>query len=336
MTCRERVRSAIRFKNPRPVPYAVDFTEQMLQKMIAYTGNERFAESLNNAIAARFLIKPEEEIRPAFFRDEFGVVWNKSGADKDIGVVDAYCIEDAAQLDAYAFPPVDEPYIRERMEDLMRTKGDRFAVAAIGFSLFERAWTLHGMENLLCDMLADPEFVHALMERIVERNLRIIDIALDYDIDCFHFGDDWGQQKGLIMGPTHWRAFIKPYLARMYDRVHQAGKYVSQHSCGDIRPVMEDLFEIGLNMYQTFQPEIYGLDYARTLEGKLTVWGGISTQQALPVKTPAEIEQITVELLRAFPSGGLVAAPTHSVPGDVPPENILAMLRVLDRQEAFW
>ncbi|HML49399.1 MAG TPA: uroporphyrinogen decarboxylase family protein, partial [Clostridia bacterium] len=335
MTRRERVRSAILFENPRPVPYAVDFTEQMLQKMIAHTGNACFLDTLDNAIASAYLIKPEEEVRPEFFRDEFGVVWNKSGVDKDIGVVDAYCIEDPAQLDAYAFPPVDEAYIRGRMENLMRKKGDRFAIAAIGFSLFERAWTLHGMENLLCNMVADPEFVHALMGRIAERNLRILDIALEYDIDCFHFGDDWGQQKGLIMGPTHWREFIKPYLARMYGRVRQAGKFVSQHSCGDIRPVMEDLFEIGLNMYQTYQPEIYGLDYARKLEGKVTVWGGISTQRALPVKTPAEIEQITVELLRAFPSGGLVAAPTHAVPGDVPPENILAMLRVLDHQDAF-
>ena len=332
MDHRARVLAALRFERPRPVPYSVDFTAQMLEKMVDYTGNPRFLETVGNAIASSYLIKPEEEIAPEFFQDEFGVVWNKSGADKDIGVVDEYRIKSPDALDAYAFPPVDEAYIRGRMDALMRARGDRFTVAAIGFSLFERAWTLYGMENLLCEMVAEPEFVHELMERITRRNLRVLDIALEYDIDCFHFGDDWGQQKGLIMGPTHWRTFIKPYLARLYARVHAAGKFVSQHSCCDIRSVMDDLHEIGLNMYQTFQPEIYGLDFARKLENKITVWGGISTQQALPVKTPQEIRHITKDLLAAFPNGGLVAAPTHAVPGDVPPENILAMLDVLDHQ----
>ena len=332
MDHRARVLAALRFERPRPVPYSVDFTAQMLEKMVDYTGNPRFLETVGNAIASSYLIKPEEEIAPEFFQDEVGVVWNKSGADKDIGVVDEYRIKSPDALDAYAFPPVDEAYIRGRMDALMRARGDRFTVAAIGFSLFERAWTLYGMENLLCEMVAEPEFVHELMERITRRNLRVLDIALEYDIDCFHFGDDWGQQKGLIMGPTHWRTFIKPYLARLYARVHAAGKFVSQHSCGDIRSVMDDLHEIGLNMYQTFQPEIYGLDFARKLENKITVWGGISTQQALPVKTPQEIRHITKDLLAAFPNGGLVAAPTHAVPGDVPPENILAMLDVLDHQ----
>lgn len=333
MRQRDLVLAAVRFENPFPVPYNINFTAQMLDKMIAHTGNARFPDTLNNAVTASFLIKPEVEIRPDFFRDEFGVVWNKSGADKDIGVVDAYLLEDADDPDAYAFPPVDEAYIHARMQALLAGRGDRFTVAAIGFSMFERAWTLRGMENLLCDMVAEPDFVHALMERITRRNLQILDIALTYDIDCFHFGDDWGQQNGLIMGPTFWRTFIKPYVARMYARVRAAGKLVSQHSCGDVRLIMDDLHDIGLNIYQTFQPEIYGLDYARTLENRITIWGGISTQQALPTKTPAEIEAITQALLDAFPRGGLIAAPTHDVPGDVPPENILAMLRVLDNQQ---
>ncbi len=332
VTNRERVRAAISFQKPDRVPYHVEFTGQMLDKMIRHTGNAQFLDGLDNAIADAYLIKPEVMIRRDYDRDEFGVVWNKSGADKDIGVIDSILIDDPDVLDRYAFPPVDEAYIRSRMRKLMETRGERFAVAAIGFSLFERAWTLRGMENLLCDMLTEPDFVHALLSKITRRNLEIIDIVLEYDIDCFHFGDDWGQQRGLIMGPVCWRQFIKPYLAQMYGRVRAAGKAVSQHSCGDIRLVMDDLAALGLNIYQTFQPEIYGLGYAEKLRGKIAIWGGISTQTELPVRSPAEIEAITRRLLASFPQGGLIAAPTHAVPGDVPPENVLAMLRVFDNQ----
>lgn len=48
--------------------------------------------------------------------------------------------------------------------------------------------------------------------------------------------------------------------------------------------------------------------------------------------TPDEINFVTKQLLKAFPNGGLIAAPTYSVPGDVPPENILAMISVFDQQ----
>ena len=85
-------------------------------------------------------------------------------------------------------------------------------------------------------------------------------------------------------------------------------------------------------MYNTFQPEIYGYDYAKKIDGRITIWGGISTQRDLPVKTPDEIRAVTRELLAAFPHGGLVAAPTHDIPGDARPENIEAMLDVLEHQ----
>lgn len=329
MTNRERVTHALRFEPVDRVPYQIDFTQNMRAAMQAYTGQADFDRDIDQAIASEYLIKPEVEVGPELFRDEFGVIWNKSGVDKDIGVIDNILLPDPDALDSFELPPVDEPYIRGRMEALMARRGDRFTIAAIGFSLFERAWTLCGMENLLCDMALEPDFVHALMERIVERNLRIIDIALEYDIDCFHFGDDWGQQKGLIMGPTHWREFIKPYLKRMYDRVHAHGKFVSQHSCGDIRPVMDDLDELGLDMYQTFQPEIYGLDYAKVLRGRIAIWGGISTQTQLPFLTPEGVGDAVRALIDAFEGTGLVAAPTHAVPGDVPPRNILALIDAL-------
>ena len=332
MTHRERVIAAIQYQKPDKIPYYAEFTSRMREKMVEYTGNPEFVGSIGNHIVSVGLGKPEQEIRPGFFLDEFGVIWNRTGVDKDIGVIDSIILEEPEDLQRYEFPPVDEAYLRGRMEELMAQSKDEFRMASWGFSLFERAWTLRGMENLLCDMVLEPEFVEELLDRITDHIMKILDIVLEYDFDGFYFGDDWGQQKGLIMGPGNWRKYLKPRLAKLYARIHAAGKFVAQHSCGDIREVMDDLSEIGLNMYQTFQPEIYGYEYAKKIYGKITIWGGVSTQRDLPKKSPEEIIAVTKELMVAFPDGGLVAAPTHAVPGDVPPENILAMLSVFQNQ----
>ena len=64
------------------------------------------------------------------------------------------------------------------------------------------------------DFIINPEFVHQLLDAICDYNLAQVDKALEYDIDAVYFGDDWGQQKGLIMGYDIWKEFIYPRLKR--------------------------------------------------------------------------------------------------------------------------
>jgi uroporphyrinogen decarboxylase len=165
-----------------------------------------------------------------------------------------------------------------------------------------------------------------------------VDIALEYDVDGIYFGDDWGQQKGLIMGPERWRRFIKPRMARLYERVKAKGKYVIQHSCGDCSEILSELIEMWLDCYQTFQPEIYDIAAVKRLYGdRLAFWGGVSTQQILSRCPPREVRKEIVRVVNILrPGGGLIIAPTHALPFDVPPENVLAMMEVFQNQERFF
>lgn len=333
MNRRERVTAALRHSEVRPVPFSVGFTQQEHDKVAAYLGDASFTERINNHISSTYYDGHLREIRPGYWQDDFGVLWNRTGADKDIGVIEGIVIPEP-DMSGYVFPEIDREQIHREYQALIARPDDTFKFGSIGFSLFERAWTLRGMENLLTDMVLEPDFVDSLLQAILAYNLQIIDIALQYDIDGFHFGDDWGQQKGLIMGPQYWRRFIRPVLAEMYGRVRSTGKFVSQHSCGDIHEIMPDLIDIGLNVYQTVQPEIYDLPALKRDYGRdLTFWGCISTQRLLPFATPDEVRRVTRETLRLMGSGGgYIAAPTHSIPGDVPPENVMAMLEVLHDQ----
>jgi len=190
------------------------------------------------------------------------------------------------------------------------------------------------MENLLMYMLTAPDFVAGLFNKITEFNLKIVDIFLEYDFDCIYFGDDWGQQYGLIMGPELWRKFIKPCLAQMYGAVKATGRFVAQHSCGDIHEIFPDLVDIGLDVYQTFQPEVYDIQAIKDqYSGRLAFWGGISTQKLLPFESPEVVTSKSIEIMKILgKGGGYIAGPTHAIPGDVPAENIDALIRLLQNQ----
>lgn len=334
MTLRERVIAAIRHEQPDNTPYCIGFTQRAHAKMVDYYGDPNFADTLGNSMASYSALAglSWREVRTDVWEDPFGVQWDRS-ADKDIGVVSNCCITPET-LDEYVFPDLGLLEDRAMQEEFMRNHRDQFLIADLGFSLFERAWTLAGMENVLMAMVAEPEFAHALLDRILEFNLRVIDRACTFDVDAVYFGDDWGMQTGLLMGEERWREFIKPRIRQMYGAVKASGKYVVIHSCGKVDSVFPDLIECGLDVFNPFQPEVIDVFAAKQEYGNdLTFFGGISTQRTLPFGTPAQVREEVQRLLEVVGKhGGYIAAPAHSIPADAKPENIAAMIDVLQNQ----
>jgi len=335
MNKRQVVKLAIESHKVPYVPWHCGFTVEAADKLRKHFGREDLDLVLDN-----HFVKLGSDI--GFFtdlgrdrlRDAFGVVWDRS-VDKDIGIVEG-CILPEPTLQRYEFPdPLDQRFFQDIPEKISRY-GDCFRVFKIGFSLYERAWTLRGMENLMMDFLKAPDFVRELLRTIADYNIAQVTEALKYDIDAVYFGDDWGQQTGLQMGPRLWREFIKPELKRMYSVVRQAGKYVMIHSCGKVDELFDDLIEIGLHCFNPFQPEVmdvFGL--MKRYKGRLTFHGGLSTQQTLPYGSVEDVKRETAELLEAGKSGGYIFAPAHAVEGDVPPENMLAFIEVLHTQSGY-
>jgi uroporphyrinogen decarboxylase len=147
--------------------------------------------------------------------------------------------------------------------------GDHFVVVGFGFGLFERTWTLRGFTNLFLDFYDHPAFVHELLGAIADWNIAQLRHALDFDIDAVLFGDDWGMQRGVIMGPGRWREFIKPRVRQMYGLVRSKGRKVFIHSCGKVDELFPDLIECGVDVFNPFQPEV--MDTAALLR-KNSVW----------------------------------------------------------------
>jgi uroporphyrinogen decarboxylase len=319
-------------KRPPYVPWTFGFTQEARAKLERHFGSTELEAVLDSHyLALGAPIGFFEDIGGDCVRDAFGVVWDRS-VDKDIGMVKG-CLLAEPTLEGYTFPNPSDPRFFADIPNKLEQYGDRFRVFYVGFSLYERAWTLRGLENLLLDFRAQPEFVHDLLNAIVEYNIAHVREALRYDIDAVEFGDDWGRQWGLQMGPDLWREFLKPALARMFEVVGSAGKYVLVHSCGDVDELFDDLVEIGLNSFNPFQPEVMDVfALMKHYRGRFTFCGGLSTQKTLPYGTPEDVRSESRRLIESGHDGGYIFAPAHDVEGDVPVENILAMIDVVHEQ----
>ena len=335
MNRKDRVKAAIQHCQPDITPYNIELTGEELVKVADFLGieNPKFDDFAGNHIEKTSYNIGGGFIKEGFYEDEFGVVWNRTGVDKDIGVIEDYLLKEPT-LDDFELPEPDLEQVQIQTEKIVANGKDTFKFGKIGMTYFERAWSFRGIENFLMDMHLYPEFTAKLFDMILQYNMKIIDTALKYDIDGFYFGDDYGQQNGLIMSPETWRTFIKPGLRQMFARVKDAGKVTALHSCGNISEILADLSEIGLDIYQTVQPEIYDLAQLKADHGSdLTFWGAISTQKTLPFVKPDELKEIVRQTVDTLGSnGGYIAAPTHKVPQDVPPENIAALIEILKQQ----
>lgn len=330
---RQRIIDAINHKSTDLTPWHIDLTSAFIEKLKkekACEDAEAFLE--NHLMRAKY--KRNIKLNDEMEMNLFGVKWIKSTDGGDVGnIVDSPLKDD--NFEGYKFPNIEKEFAIELCKTLENEKRNAFRMFSITMGYFERAWSLRGMENILMDMLLNEAFTQELFENILNHHLQLLDVVLDYNFEGVYIGDDWGQQQGLIMGPNMWRKYIKSGISKIFEKIKSKGKYIILHSCGDLREILPDLIEMGLDVYNTIQPEIYDLNKLKAEYGKhLTFYGAISTQQFLPFASPQEVRKKTEDVLRLMgKDGGYILSPTHAVTPDIPVENILTMIEVAKKMK---
>ncbi|MCX6089472.1 MAG: hypothetical protein NTX88_03660 [Candidatus Atribacteria bacterium] len=333
MLPRERVLRAIEFQTMDGVPYQVEFTTPAREKMADYLKDPDFEKKIGNHLCS---IKPVpasmyREVSPGFFEDDWKVVWNRT-LDPDIG--NPIPIMNEPHIQSLKVPDPVDPRRFLGMREFLSRNRETFNLLRMSRTLFERAWSLRGMENILSDMVVNPGFVDDLLDLITDFSRQLMEKGLEMDFDGVLFGDDYGWQQGVLMGPKLWRKFIKPRMAQLFSFVKSRNKKNFLHCCGKIQEILPDLVEIGLDGFNPFQPEVMDIfQIKRQYQGKLSFWGGISIQRLLPFGTPQEVRKGVKRILQEIGrNGGYIASPSHALPKDIPVENILALIETLQQQ----
>jgi uroporphyrinogen decarboxylase len=336
MTPKERVARAVAHQETDICPYSLGFDSELRRRLVEFTGDEQFGHQLEGHLVGVGPAYPEtnERVDGSHYTDAYGVIWEESFPG-EIGMARDPILKQPS-LAGYEFPPTDVPGLFDGMAEQIAQHRDVYVAWGIGFSLYERAWSLRGIEGSLTDMIEHPQFADELLDRICEVNLDLIEQACQFAIDCVRFGDDWGAQRGLIMGPGLWRRFLRPRFARMIEKAKSHGKTTFLHSDGDIQEIIPDLIEVGLDILNPVQPDVMDIYALKREYGRdITFHGGVSVQHVLPDSTPEELRAEIRRLIREVGAGGgFIIGPTHSLGRDIPLENLVVLTEEIAQRGA--
>jgi uroporphyrinogen decarboxylase len=248
-----------------------------------------------------------------------------------------------AEIEAYPWPDMTDPTRFEgvRAEAQRWRDENRYATMGTPWLAFplERAFAMQGTDNFLANLAGEPEFAEALLWRTQSLCKTLMDGFLRECgdiIDMVKIGDDLGSQVGLLMSPAMYRRMLKPIHADLIAFIKERTKAaVVFHTDGDVYDLLGDFIEIGVDVLNPVQASAGGMsdfaDLKRRFGDNLVFCGGIDTHHVLPNGTPDEVRAEVKRVIGTLGvGGGYMLGAVHTIMGDVPPENVLAMVDAVE------
>ena len=348
MTHRENILRAIRFEGPEYIP--------MNFSINAACWHHYDQEALQDLMEAHPFLFPhfqrQEKITPHYnprqrrdepYTDGWGCVWETA----DDGIVGTVVEHPLASWDAFAdyippdpaksdgMGPLDWESIRASVVRRKEQGGLIHGGLPHGHT-FLRLLYLRGYENLLFDMADAEPRLDALIEMVETFNARLVANWLDLEPDIMAYPEDLGMQVGPMLSPDNFRKYIKPVYRRLMRPARDKGCIVHMHSDGDIRLLVDDLLEDGVEVIN-LQDLVHGIDWiAEKFSGRICVDLDIDRQEITVRGTPAQVDALIREEVEKLGSreGGLMMV--YGLYPGVPIENVRALMNAMEKYATYF
>jgi uroporphyrinogen decarboxylase len=192
---------------------------------------------------------------------------------------------------------------------------------------------MRGLENALMDVVAEPDFMAAALDRIEAIQTAMLErmlTTLGDSLDLVFVSDDMGTQESLLISLPAWDRHFRERLRRWCDLIHRHGKKVFFHTDGAASLLVPRLIECGIDVFNPIQHVCPGMDRAalkRDFGERVIFHGGVDNQRVLPFGSPADVARETRECLDTLgPGGGYICCSCHNAQAGTPVANILAMI----------
>ena len=351
MKPRERVEIALRHEEPDRCPMQVSFTPEFAARLRQdmelrgrtvhnpHGGGNTY--ELERALGEDMLLTSVGWANSYYmddepYTDEWGVGWTVHPYQTPFGTghyteIASHPLADDQAIGRYRPPDPSRPELYADAEQAIRAFKDEYWIVGVTVTtVFETAWALRGLEQMLIDMVADSDLANQVLNWPYQYHLTAAKRLVEMGVDMIWLGDDVGSQHEMLISPRMWRKYFKWRMAEMIGELKSINPElkVAYHSDGDIRRIIPELIEIGLDVLNPIQPASMDPAEIKAQYGdKLCFWGTIDEQQTLPFGSPEEVRAEVLERLRTIgQGGGLILAPTHHVQLDTPLENFRAMV----------
>ena len=198
---------------------------------------------------------------------------------------------------------------------------EKLLAGFMGTGIFEQCHFLMGFEDTLTNLYEHPQEMHELIEYITEYRLGYVKLLIDrLQPDVIFSHDDWGTKDALFMKPEMWRAFFKEPYRRFYGYIRSRGCIAIHHADSYLAPIVEDMAEIGIQVWQGVLPENDIPALQRRLKGRLVLMGGMGAAIDRADAGPEEIRAYAARrLAECCPLGHFIPSITYGLPGTVYP-----------------
>jgi uroporphyrinogen decarboxylase len=351
MNHRQRVLTALHHETPDRCPMQISFTPEFARRLRKElrleSGSSHNPHGGGNTYELELAIDEDMLLTSVgwancyyqsseAYVDEWGVGWRPCTYQTPFGQgvyteMATHPLADAAAIDAYRPPDPHRPELYVEAQRLLARHGaEHYIVGVTVTTIFETAWALRGLPQLMMDFVSDPDLAHRILEIPYQYHLAAARRLVRMGVDMIWIGDDVGSQYGMMISPVHWRTFLKPRMALFIAELKALDPdvKVAYHCDGDLRSIIPELIEIGLDVLNPIQPACMDPSEIKRMYGdRLCFWGSLDEQRTLPFGTPQHVRQEVLTRLQTIGrGGGLILAPTHHVQMDTPMDNFRAMV----------
>ena len=245
--------------------------------------------------------------------DEWGSIWEVEPGSKDMGQVKNIVLENLDDYMSVVVPDASAPARYSGWSAILDRAEceEKYVVCCNGPFLFERAHFLHGFENTLVDIMAEPDLMRAFLKRLSKYHLdTVTHINANFAgrIHGYRGTDDWGTQQSALISPESFRDVFLPVYREIFKSVHDARMDTWMHSCGQVYDIIPLLLEAGLDVINLMQPNIFPIPALRKFQGKICFEVCADAQNTLLTGSPDDLRKEIGLLIDACcaENGGLI------------------------------
>lgn len=309
-------------------------SKEIIRRVIEFDKSPRigydFKDGINGDLFGANLTMKDDAMfkwqKPEFFKDEFPQYKDFDGFLKkdefmnlhgkmshDLtggGEVLIGAMQSWDNIDDYIMPDFDNPSRYTHLEEALYINREKFSIGWVMGFPFAFMRKMRKMDQFLMDLILDKENVLKLRDKVVKTMQGVIENYGQLGADGIFFCEDWGVQDRLLISPKLFREIFKPAYITLCNTAKKYNMKIFMHSCGFVEEILEDLIEVGIDVFQFDQPNLMGLERLSEIIGnRATLYSPADIQVVLPSENIEYIEENVEKMVKLFykNGGGLIA-----------------------------